>query len=156
MVLSCLPGASQAVQLVLSCLPGASSGCPISPFLHPWCLPGASQAVQLVLSYFPGASQALQLVLSCLPGASQAVQPVLSCLPGASNWSFPASLAPPRQSRWSCLPGAFRMGLWSLPAVPMVFQRLLAVSRVSKIKAGLGRLLGSVGFALADYWNHPV
>ena len=67
MVLSCLPGASQAVQLVLS------------------CLPGAAQAVQFVFSCLPGASQAVQLVLSCLPGASQAVQLIL-----------PASLVPPR------------------------------------------------------------
>ena len=57
----CLPGASQAVQLVLSCLPNASwclPGCPIDPFLPPWrlrlsnwsfpaslALPGVSQAV---------------------------------------------------------------------------------------------------------------
>ena len=84
MVLSCLPGASQAVQVVLS------------------CLPGASQAVQMVLSCLPGASQAVQVVLSCLSGASQAVQMGLSCLPGASlvprrlsNESFRASLVPP-------------------------------------------------------------
>ena len=57
MVLSCLPGALQAVQLILSCLPGASlvpprlskwfvpaslvlpwclAGCPMDPFLPPW------------------------------------------------------------------------------------------------------------------------
>ena len=66
MALSCLPGASQAVQLILS------------------CLPGASQAVQMVRSYFPGASLAVRWILSCLPGASQAVQMVLSCFPGAS------------------------------------------------------------------------
>ena len=52
MVLSCLPGASQAVQLILS------------------CLLGASQAVQLIVCCLPGASQAVQIVLSCLPGAS--------------------------------------------------------------------------------------
>ena len=51
----CLPGASQAVQLILSCLPGASrlskwffpatlvppwclADCPIDPVLPPWCL----------------------------------------------------------------------------------------------------------------------
>ena len=38
----CLPGASQAVQLVLSCLPGASLVPP--------------QAVQMVISCLPGAS----------------------------------------------------------------------------------------------------
>ena len=43
MVLSCLPGASQAVQLVLS------------------CLPGPSQAVQMILSGLPGASLVAQL-----------------------------------------------------------------------------------------------
>ena len=48
-ILSCLPGASQTVQLILS------------------CLPGASQAVQTGLSCLPGASQAVQMVLSCLP-----------------------------------------------------------------------------------------
>ena len=42
MVLSCLPGTLQAVQLVLS------------------CLPGASQAVPLVLSCLPGASLVLR------------------------------------------------------------------------------------------------
>ena len=71
LILSCLPGASQAVQMVLSYLPAG-------------CLPGASQAVRWILFCFPGASQAVHCVLSCLPGASQAVQMVVSCLPGAS------------------------------------------------------------------------
>ena len=128
MVLFCLPGASQAVQLVLSCLPGASlvpPSCPTSPFLPPWCL----------------------LVPRRL-----------------SNWSFPASLVPPWcllgcQIVLSCLPGA-SLRSSGVPGtsrtVQMVFQWRLAVSRVSKIKSGLGRFLESVGLALADYWCHPV
>ena len=47
MVLSCLPGASQAVQLVLTCLPGASLGPPRlskrsfpASLVLPWCLAG--------------------------------------------------------------------------------------------------------------------
>ena len=71
-ILSCLPGASQAVQMVLS------------------YLPGASLAVRWILSCLPGASQAVQRALSCLPGASQAVQMDLSCLPGASLSKAPS------------------------------------------------------------------
>ena len=103
--------------------------------------------------------------------------------PRLSNWSFPASQVPPWRLAgcpispflfpW-CLPGCpndpclppchipagrCRAELWppstSLP-VQMVFQWRLAVSRASKIKSGLGRLLESVGLALADYWNHLV
>ena len=72
----CLPGASQAVQLILS------------------CLPGASQAVQMVLSYLPGAS----LVPRWLSDGSFPASLVPRKL---SNESFPASLVPLRLSRWS-------------------------------------------------------
>ena len=133
-----LPGAFQAVQMALSCLPG-----PNGPFVPPWRLPGASQAVQLVLSYLPGASQAIQLVLFCFPGASL-VPPRLSI------WSFPASLAPcscptsPFLPPW-CLPGCPNGagGPGTSQAVQMVFPWRLAVSRASKIKSGLGRLVES-------------
>ena len=128
---------------------------PARPRLSKWLfsyLPGAfpaSQAVQMALSNLPVpprlsnwsfpasqvASQAVQLVVSCFPGASQAVQMILACLPGASLRDE------------SC--GAS----W---AVQMVFRWPLAVSRASKIKSSLSRLLESVGLALADYWGHLV
>eukprot|EP00439_Symbiodinium_sp_Y106_P016269 s7609_g2.t1 len=153
MVLSCLPGASLVPRRLskysfLASLvpPWCLASCPISPFLPAWCLPGASQAVQLVLSCLPGASlvpprlsnwsfpasQAVQLVLSCLPGASQAVQLDLSCLPGASHGCpmvLLGVLAPPGLSNGLC---------------------------TALIKSGRGRLLESIGLALADYWSHPV
>ena len=136
----CLPGASQAVQLVLSCLPGASRaplltpwclpGCPIGPFLPPWCLPGASQAMQLVLSCLPGASHTVQMVVSCLPGASLVP-------PRLSTWSFPAScphgpFLPPCRSPLgtsqaipifsSCFPGCLRSLLVSAGFSPVGHQ----------------------------------
>ena len=86
LILSCLPGASQAVQLILSCLAGASQAVQMVPSCFPVPLKEAFvpalETVQLILSCLPGASQAVQMVLSCFPGASQAVQLILSCLPG--------------------------------------------------------------------------
>ena len=70
------------------------------------------------------------------------------CLPGCPN----DPCLPP----W-CLPAGRE--LWPAGtswAVRMVFRWPLAVSRASKIKSGLGRLLESVGLALADYWSHLV
>ena len=87
----CLPGASQAVQLVLS------------------CLPGASQAVEMVLSCLPGASQAVEMVLSCIPGASLVPRRL-----------FPASLVPPRLSLvppW-CVAIIPFLPPWRLPDCP--------------------------------------
>ena len=101
MALSCLPGASQAVQLILSCLPGASqavqmvlsyfpgaslvprwllppwclTSCPMSPFLPPWC--------------FSGCPHGPFLPLWCLPVRGN---PVLACATGSQPWSPPQDL----------------------------------------------------------------
>ena len=74
LILSCLPGASQAVQMVFpaSLVPRKL---PNGSFLPPWCLAGC---------------QAVQMVLSCLPGASlsKGIQSVL----GSRPWRPPQDL----------------------------------------------------------------
>ena len=122
MVISCLPGASQAVQAPFLS-PGCLAGCPVGLLLPPWCLPGASQAVQLVLSAsrvprrlshwsFP----ASLVPPWCLPGCPNGPFLPLWCIPGCPNNSF----LPP----W-CLPGAsqtVQMGLSCLPGGSLLAQ----------------------------------
>ena len=73
LVLSCFPGASQAVQLVLSCLPGALQAvhCPIGPFLLPWCLPGWPFGPFLPPCCLAGCPISPFLPPWCLPGVSR-------------------------------------------------------------------------------------
>ena len=114
MVPSCLPGASQAVQMVISCLvpPWCLPGCPISPFLLPWCLAGCPIGLFLPPWCLAGCPLYPFLPPWCFPGASQAVQLVLSCLLVSSR-SFPASLVPS----------------WCLPGVSLVPRRPVLLSR---------------------------
>ena len=83
------------------------------------------------------------MALSSLPGLSHGP----GCLPGKQTPALPWQITGVIRSLWP--PGTFR-------PVHMVYPWRLAVSRASKIKSGLGRLLASLGLALADYWGHPV
>ena len=106
--------------------------------MAPWCPPGCPISPFLPPWCLAGCPISPFLLPWCLPGASQAVQMILACLPGASlrdDAVLSCGLLAP-------LGGFFR---WPL-----------AVSQASKIKSGLGRLLESVGLALADYWSHLV
>ena len=158
MVLCCLPGASQAVQLVLSCFPGGSL---VPPRLSHESFPASLVPPRLSNSSFP-ASQAVPLVLSCLPGASQPVQLVLSCLPHPPCClaDFPISpfLLPwclPGCPNDPCLPpchipaGRCRAELWPPSAsrpVQMVFFNGAWLSP-GQAKSNL---------AFADYWSQLV
>ena len=97
MILSCLPGTSQAVQMALS------------------CLPGASQAVEMVLSYLPSMDPFLPPW--CLTSIPASLVPFR-----LSKWFFPASLVPPCQ-RQSCAPSgilkaSLRYGQPTVEATP--------------------------------------
>ena len=125
LVLSCLPGASQAVQLVLSCLPGVA-WCliisflpprlskwsfpaflvppwpPINPFLHPWCLPGCPISPFLPPWCFPSCPIGPFLPPWCLAGCPTGPFLPPWCLPGCPNgpflphWCFPGVFSCPR------------------------------------------------------------
>ena len=144
MVLSCLPGASQAVELILSCLPGGCpmdpflppwcfASCPMSPFLPPWCLSGrlcyGQPAVEPTQDLPRTGPFAIEIVLKswraftclwCLRACP--IDPFLPpwCLPGASQAI---------QMALSCLPGAFlvprRLSKWILSCLPGASQKAL-------------------------------
>ena len=141
-------------------LPWRLAGCPIGPFLPPWCLSNWSFPGSLVLPRLFKWSFPASLVPPTLSNYSFPTSLVLPwCLPGLSNWPFPASLVPPWRFA-GCPIGPFLppwclgrfigviRSLWppsNSRAVHVVFQWRLAVSRASKIKSGLGRLLESDG-----------
>ena len=147
LILSCLPGASQAVQMVLSCLLGASLSKGIHSVLgsRPWRPPQdlprtGPFAIEIVLKVrqnpapFPNRDSIGNP--ANLPGASQAVQMALSCLPGATlvpPWCLTGCPIDPFLPPWclqavqlilSCLPGASQ-------AVQMVFPASLVPRRLS-------------------------
>ena len=103
MVLSCLPGASQAVQLILSLPPGASL---VPPRLSKWCVPSSLVPPRLSNWSFPAS-----LVPRKLSNESFPASLVLLRL---STWSFPASLVPSCQ-RQSCAPCTTGSQPWSPP-----------------------------------------
>ena len=122
----CLPGASQAVQLVLSCLPGAS--------LHSKWLSRASQAFHMPLSSLPGLSHGLSMTPGFFPGKQTPALPwqitgVIRSLwpPGTSRavqMVFQWRLAVPRVSKikpgLGRLPESVGLALadyWSHPVV---------------------------------------
>ena len=78
------------------------------------------------------------MILACLPATSLRDDAVLSCgllaPPGLSKWFFSMALG--------CLPGKQNQ-IWPL--------QITGVSW-----SCLGRLLESVGLALADYWSDPI
>ena len=134
-ILSCFPGASQAVQMVLSCLPGASLSkallCSKWPFKGQSVLRAAGREAHPRICREPGRSPlklyynsdkirrpsetGIRSVILCYERAFKG-KPVPregQRLPGASQapWSFPVSLLPP----W-CLPGCPNGSF--LPLVP--------------------------------------
>ena len=96
----CLPGASQAVQLILSCFPGASLSKGIQSVLgsRPWRppqdLPRAGPfAIELILKVRPNPAPFQNRDSIDNPALQVSLVP-----PSLSKWLFPASLVPRRLS----------------------------------------------------------
>ena len=90
LILSCLPGASQAVQMAFPASlvpPWCLADCPIDPFLPPWCL-ASCQMVVLKVKQNPAPFQNRDSI-------GNPVLQVSLVPPRLSKWLFPASLVPP-------------------------------------------------------------